>query len=98
MPALANEAACSVSQKLLALLQEARDPCRGVEGPSFSDRLDTLEIEALETCAAGGTLVVISMAREAVRFAERVSRPSRKTLSALGTHVSSITLLAPSMP
>lgn len=73
MSALASESVYSVSRKLLDLLEEARHPRLTTHASNFNDRLDALEVEALETCTAGGTLVVIRAAREAVAFAERIA-------------------------
>ena len=77
MTALTSEAGCSVSRRLIELLEEAREPS-ATRVLSFGDRLDALEVEALENRAPGATLVMIRAAREAIEFAERLASRSRR--------------------
>lgn len=73
MTSLTRDSSKAVSQKLIELLEEARGPGGAGQSVSFSDRLDALEVEALESCAPGTTLAMIRVAREAVEFAERIT-------------------------
>lgn len=79
MSALTAGQGCSVSQKLINLLEEAREFHPTKQAASFGDRLDTLEVEALEQSAPGATLVMIRVAREAIEFAERIATRSRRS-------------------
>ena len=79
MAAFASGQSCSISQRLVELLEQAREPCSATPTASFGDRLDALEVEALERCAPGATLVMIRVAREAIEFAERIAIRSRRS-------------------
>lgn len=78
MTALTSEVGCFVSRKLIELLEDARGPSTASQGQSFGDRLDALEVEALENRVPGATLAMIRVAREAVEFAERIATRTKR--------------------
>lgn len=78
MTALTREPVCPVTRKLVALLDDKHERCPAARSLNFADRLDSLEVEAIETDVAPTTLVLIRVAREATEFAEKIASRSRR--------------------